>query len=75
MKELEMLKALARHRQGEQVTIHTTASGQFVVFSYSGLAPSQAATLEEAINDYHSRLMGFTPATVLHKKVEKTAKQ
>lgn len=65
-----MLKSILKQKPGEHVSLHTTASGQFVINRFIGPGPSQAPTLEEAISDYHSRLMGFAPVTVLHKKVQ-----
>lgn len=70
MKELEMLKGILRQKPGETVFLHTTASGQFVINRYDGPGPSQASALEDAISNYHSRLMGFTPATILHQEVK-----
>jgi hypothetical protein len=70
MKEFEMLKVLAKHEPGEQVTIHATASGQFVVATNSG-GFTHAPTLEEAISNHHARLIGFEPATIPHSKKDR----
>ena len=74
MKELELLKSILRQKPGEHVSLHTTASGQFIINRYFGPGPSEAPTLEEAISDYHSRLMGFTLHQKIHKKVERPKK-